>query len=425
MRTLIDNATLYTGNAFITDGCIQIEDQLIAYCGKKSDAPAFSPENTIDAQGCIAMSGLSNAHTHISMTLLRGLGSNLALQDWLEQAIFPAEDKLTAQTARAGAMLGIMEQLRFGVTCFADMYYFMDGIAEAVKQTGIRALLTRGIVGDGSDTTRLDENIALIKDYNGACNGRILCGIGTHGEYTNSEDSLLMQAQAARELNCPIHVHVSETFKETQECKERHNGLSPTQYLAQVGLLGKKTVAAHCVWVDDNDINTLSNLGVSVVHNPISNLKLASGFMPLDTMLKANINVALGTDGCASNNNLNIWEEIRFASIIHKGYQNDPTLISPQNVLDMATYNGAKAMGFDKVGKLLPGWHADIILVNAACAHMHPVIDPYANLVYSAQGLDVRMTMVDGQILYKDGQFMTLDEQEVIRKADEAAKTLL
>lgn len=425
MKTLIENAIVFDGERSMTDACIQIDGAVITYAGEKAQAPAFDAQKRIDARGGIAMPGLCNAHTHMAMSLLRGLGSDLNLQDWLNTAIFPAEDKLTHETATAGVMLSIMEQLRFGVTTFADMYYFMDGVAESVKTTGIRALLTRGLVGDVSaDPMRLDENIDLIKRYHGACDGRIRCGLGTHAEYTNNEASLIRQAEVARELDCAIHVHVSETASETAECKARHGGLSPVKYLHKLGLLSKKTLAAHCVHADAEDIAILAQSGTSVAHNPISNLKLASGIMPLKQMLDAGVNVALGTDGCASNNTLNLFEEMRMAAILHKGVSGDPTVISPAQVLSMATVNGARAMGFEDVGLLKPGQRADIILVDTNVAHMQPCKDPTVNLVYSAQGSDVFMTMVDGKVLYQDGEFLTLDAQKVIRKAKEAADSI-
>lgn len=430
MKTLIENAVLLDSercvqNTCVSGGVIQIDGALITYAGPAQGAPDFVPDTRIDARGGIAMPGLCNTHTHLAMTLLRGLGSDLVLQDWLEKAIFPAEDKLTHETATAGAMLGIMEQLRFGVTAFADMYYFMDGVAEAVQETGIRALLTRGLVGDISDPSRLHENIDLIRRYHNACDGRIRCGLGTHAEYTNTEASLLRQAEVARELGCAVHVHASETLKETRECMERHGGLSPVKYLDTLGLMGPKTLAAHCVHVDDADIELLADRGVSVAHNPISNLKLASGVMPLEKMQRAGVNIALGTDGCASNNTLNLFEEIRVAAILHKGVSGDPTCVSPAQVLSMASVNGARAMGFEDVGLIREGQRADIILVDTACAHMTPCHDPAVGIVYSAQGSDVFMTMVDGRVLYQDGEFKTLYPQQVLRKAQEAAKTIL
>ena len=425
MKICIENAIVFDGERSFENACVHIDGAFIVYAGPSEKAPAFDAQKRIDARGGIAMPGLCNAHTHMAMSLLRGLGSDLNLQDWLENAIFPAEDKLTHETATAGVMLSIMEQLRFGVTSFADMYYFMDGAAEAVKETGIRALLTRGLVGDVSaDSTRLDENIDLIRRYHGACDGRIRCGLGTHAEYTNNEASLIRQAEVAREFGCSVHVHVSETAKEVAECKERHGGLSPVKYLYNLGLLTPNTLAAHCVHVDEEDIALLARSGASVAHNPISNLKLASGVMPLGRMLDAGINVALGTDGCASNNTLNLWEEIRLTAILHKGVSGDPTLITPRQVLSMATIGGARAMGFEDVGYLRPGYRADIILVDATGAHMQPCKDPAVNLTYSAQGSDVFMTMVDGKVLYEDGAFLTLDAQEVTRKAQEAVETV-
>jgi 5-methylthioadenosine/S-adenosylhomocysteine deaminase len=425
MRTMIEHVLLYTGANFVPDACLHIDGPVITYAGAEKLAPPFAAQQRVDGRGRLAMPGLANAHTHLAMTLLRGVGSDWALQDWLEKAIWPAEERLSPAYAKAGAELGLLEQLRFGITAFADQYFYMDQVAEAVLASGARALLTRGLIAMGDDGSRLAENVALYRDYDRAGDGRILVGLGTHAEFTNTEDSLRKHADTARQLGARIHVHISETRSETEACKARHQGRTPTRYLADIGLLDGPVLAAHCVWVDEADMDILAERRVTVAHNPVSNLKLASGVMPMPAMLQKGISVALGTDGAASNNNLNLWEEMKLAGILHKGVSGDPTLVSPVQALTAVTLNGARGMGFDNVGMLLPGWRADIILLDITAPHWQPCVDQAANLVYAAQGSDVCLTMVDGRVLYRDGEYLTLDRERILAEAAQAAKVMI
>jgi len=417
---------LFTGSDWVPDACAHIEGSKIVYAGPRNQAPVFDPaDRCIDGKGGVLMPGLVNAHTHLSMTLLRGIGSDQVLQDWLEKDVWPAEERLTPAFAKVGAELGLLEQIRFGVTAFADQYFYMDAVADAVMQSGARALLTRGLIAFGDKGERLAENVALFQQYHGAAEGRIRVGIGTHGEYTNTDESIRAHVEAAWELGAMIHVHIAETRAEAEGCKSRRNGRTVVRYLADMGLLDIPTLAAHCVWVDDADIDLLAEKKVAVAHNPVSNLKLASGVMPLPRMLERGIQVSLGTDGAASNNNLNLWEEAKLTGILHKGVSGDPTLITPSQVLAMATVNGARAMGFEDVGMLLPGWRADMILLEAGLPHRVPCVDPAADLVYSAQGADVRMTMVDGHVLYLDGEYLTLDKERIVAEAKQASDVMI
>ncbi len=425
MRQSIEHTLLYTGERWFADATIHIDGAMITYAGPAADAPAFAPESRIDGRRTVTMPGLANAHTHLSMTLLRGVGSDRTLQDWLENAVWPAEARLTPAFTKVGAQLGLLEQLRCGVTVFADQYFYMDEVAQAVADSGARALLTRGLIAFGDNGERLAENVSLYKTWHGACDGRIRVGLGTHGEYTNTEASIRAHAEAARTLGAMIHVHISETRKETEECKQRHQGRSPTRYLADLGLLDHPTLAAHCVWVDESDMDLLAEKDVTVVHNPVSNLKLASGVMPLTTMLAKGIRVALGTDGTASNNNLNLWEEVKLTGILHKGVSGDPTLVRPDEVLRMASWNGVQAMGFTDVGRIASGFRADLVLLDATSPHWTPCLDPSANLVYAAHAGDVRVTMVDGRILYQDGTYPTLDKERILAEAQAAAQVMV
>jgi 5-methylthioadenosine/S-adenosylhomocysteine deaminase len=271
---------------------------------------------------------------------------------------------------------------------------------------------------------RLAENVALFEKYHGAADGRLRVAIGTHAEYTNTDESIRSHVAAAERLGAMIHVHIAETRAETEGCKKRRGGRSPVRCLADLGLLDLPVLAAHCVWVDGADIALLAQKGATVAHNPVSNLKLASGVMPLPAMLDHGLRVALGTDGAASNNNLNLWEEVKLTGILHKGISGDPALISPAQTLAMATLNGARGLGFERVGMLLPGWRADLVLLGAGLAHRTPCADPAADLVYAAQGGDVRLTMVDGRVLYRDGEHLTLDRERILAEAEFAARAM-
>lgn len=356
------------------------------------------------------MPGLANAHTHIAMTLLRGWGSDLNLHDWLFTKIFPAEDRLTNEFVRTGSRLAFAELFRFGVTSIADMYFYMDQVAIAAKESGARASLARSVsVTSGPNgSLGLAQARSLIDDWNGAEDGRIIVAVSPHSEYTTSDELNRKLIALAREKNVPIHVHLSETRSETEECVKRH-GLTPVMYYNSLGAFDSHVMAAHCIFVNDEDIDTLTAHGAMISHNPVSNLKLASGVMPLPKLLEKGALVALGTDGVASNNTHNLWEEIRLTGILHKGVSGDPTTISPLQVMKMATENGAVGMGFEDCGRLEKGKRADLIFINDAQPHYVPCEDVPSALVYSAQGSDVTLTMVNGRVVYKDGEYKTLD----------------
>jgi len=425
VKTLIDSVILVSmdGREPIQDAVVQIDNGIIAYAGEKEKAPGFAADRTISGRGRIAMPGMVNAHTHVPMTLLRGIGSDLPLQRWLTEAIFPLEDKLTGEDVYWGSMLGIMEMLRFGVTSFLDMYMFADDIAQAVEKSGIRAVLQRPILGtQEGDLYRIAESEELYKNWNGSCEGRLTVMAGPHAEYTSDPEMIKRIVAHADKLGCGINVHISETKSETEECIGRH-GVTPTKYFEQLGLFDRHAVAAHCVWMTPDDAEIFARKGVYIAHNPVSNLKLGSGVMPIHEQLLSH--TALGTDGAASNNTLSIFEELRAAALIHKGVTLDPTLIGAKQALEMATVNGARALALENVGALSQGMKADLILVKTAGAHAAPMADPLSHLVYAAQGSDVSLTMVDGHILYEDGQFSTFDAQEVIAQAKACAKELV
>ena len=409
---------------FVEDAEILIEDQLIVYAGKRSEAPAFEADDTIDGHGALAMPGLCNMHTHTPMTLLRSIGSDLPLDRWLNEAIFPVEKHLTDDAVRAGTDLGILEMLRFGTTSFNDMYMHMDMEAEAVRDSGMRALLGHGVVDFDESCSDLLPNIALIEKWNHAADDRIRVALAPHSEGATTQKVMEKIRDAAEAYKVPVHVHVSETKLDFDGSLERR-GLTPPQYLEKLGMLEFPVLAAHCVWFTDEDIELFARRGAVILHNPVSNLKLASGIAPISKMLKAGCKVAIGTDGVASNNNLNLWEEIKLMPMLQKGTTLDPTVVSPAQTIAAATSVGAKGMGYDNLGLLKAGYLADLILVNISEAHMLPCNDMESNLVYSVQGSDVCMTMVNGKVLYHNGVYTTLDAGLVMERAKKEAALLL
>ena len=412
----LENIHLYTGEAAFENGCVVVDGDRILYAGEWDGCPA-GRYDSIDGRGGIVMPGLYNAHCHAAMTLERGVGSDLHLMDWLNQ-VFPIEANLKERDVYDGTKLAILEMIRRGVVSFADMYYFMDEVARAVEETGIRANLCRGC----SDLQGVDSISALKDAWDGKANGRIRISMGLHAEYTSTMDVAQYAAQKAREWGLSAHIHLAETRSETMGCMERH-GCTPAEYFRRVGMFDVPTICAHCVYMTDEDMGILASHGASAIHNPTSNLKLASGIAKVTHLMEKGVNVALGTDGPSSNNVLDLMAEMKLASILQKGALEDPTALNAHDALKMATLNGAKAMGFADCGVLAPGKKADLILVNDETLAICPDIP--AELVYCAQGLDVTLTMVDGRILYRDGEFMTLDPKETVARAMEAYRSLM
>ncbi len=429
MRTKITNITLTPGVEneahipFIYGAEVQIDSGRVAYAGDAANAPAFVADETIDGSGCLAMPGLINLHTHTAMTLLRGVGGDLTLERWLHEEIFPREKHLTDESVRAGTDLGVAEMLRFGTTSFCDMYMHMDAVTESVRDSGMRALLGHGVVDFDESCADLAPGIELAERWNHACDDRIRVALAPHSEGATTEKLLRRVVQAAKELRLPIHIHVSETKLDRDESVARR-GLKPPAYLEKLGLLDFPVIAAHCVWFDDDDIALFAKHGVTIVHNPVSNLKLASGIAPIAKMLSCGCKVAVGTDGVASNNNLNLWEEIKLMGILHKGATLDPTVVSPAQVLSAATVVGAKAMGYDDLGLLKPGYRADLILVDLHTPQMTPQNALEDGQIYSVQGSDVRLTLVDGRVLYRDGEYPTLDVASAMTRSAACAERI-
>lgn len=400
----------------ISKNCyVGIDGDSIDYVGDNPDKSKY--ESYRELIDCVLMPGLYNMHTHTSMTLLRGVGAGLPLDRWLNEKVFPIEAKLTEDDIRVGTRIAIAEMLASGVVSFTDMYDFPRISVEEIGVTGIKANVSRPVLAldknEGyEDNWRAKESIAFFNECNGLFDGRVKIDFAIHAEYTSTPEVVRQYGIDCKKHGAIMHLHLSETKKEHVECKERH-GKTPAKYFYDLGVFDNPTVAAHCVMAELDDVFLLQESGVTVAHNPTSNMKLGSGFMPMAAMLTSGVNITLGTDGCASNNNQNLFEEMHLASIIHMGYLNDPTLLSPVELLKMATINGATAQQRMDGGSIKVGKKADIIAVSKQAPHMMPDLDTHALLVYSAQASDVKMTMVNGKILYENGEYKTIDIDEM------------
>ncbi len=409
----------------IYGGVVVVEDGQIAYVGEMPGPAKEDGEEVIDATGCVVMPGLISAHTHVSMTLMRGYADDMALQPWLEQKIWPAEMKLRREDVYWGAMLGIAEFLRGGVTCFNDMYHYFDAVAEAAMDAGIRACVSGVLLGilptAEEDMRRAVEFTAELRQRG---DDLVIPMLAPHAPYTCPDPMLERLTEAAIELDVAIHIHLSETRKEVEDSLAEH-GRTPVQHLDDIGLFRARTVAIHCVHLTDEDIDILASRGVGVVHCPTSNMKLASGFSPVHKLLEAGVKVGLGTDGPASNNNLNMFEEMMMAATIAKGHTGDPQVVRAEQALVMATRGAAEALGIDHlVGTLEVGKRADIIVIDTARPHWQPMHNIVSHLVYSAQAADVRDVIVDGRVVVRNRQFVALDEAEIVARAAECARRI-
>ncbi len=407
----------------LKNGTVVIEDGKITEIGEKTRESA---DTVIDANGSVVMPGLVNTHTHAAMTLFRGYADDLQLAEWLEKHIWPAEAQLKAEDVYKGSLLACLEMIKSGTTSFADMYFFMDETAKAVEASGLRASLSHGLIelwNKEKGEADLKEGKRFVRAWQGAAGGRIKTMYGPHAPNTCSEEFLAKVKEEARRDGAGIHIHVLETEAELNAMKERY-GKCSVHLLEDLGFLGPDVLAAHCVWLSDGDIEILRKRGVNVSHNPISNMKLASGIAPVYKMLEKGMNVTLGTDGCASNNNLDLFEEMKTAALLHKVSTGNPIALPARQVLEMATVNGAKALGTE-TGMLKVGKKADVIIVDMNKPHLTPCFDVPSHLVYSAKGSDVRTTIVDGKVLMDNYGVLALDEETVVEDARKAAEELV
>lgn len=409
-----------------TVSSVLIKDDIIAEIGDN-----ISEENVdriIDGTGKILMPGLVNTHTHLSMTLFRGLADDLSLDSWLNDYIWPTEAHLNGYYCYIGALLGAVELIKSGTTTFSDMYFYMGDVAKAVDEAGLRAVLSYGMIDFDDEEKRkaeIAENVDLFKKCNNAADGRIKVFFGPHAPYTASKTLLDEVKELAREFNTGIHIHVSETQKEVEDIIEQ-TGKRPFEYLDDIGFLGPNVVAAHAVWLSEEEIDIIMDRGVKISHNPCSNMKLASGVSPVADMLNHDICVSIGTDGASSNNNLDLIEEMKTASLLQKVTTLDPKALTSEETIAMATINGAVALGLeDEIGSIEVGKKADLILIDTNDANMTPDSSCISsNVVYAAKGSNVDTTICNGKILMENKKLTTLDEQEIYKKAREAIAEL-
>lgn len=426
---LIKNAMVYRENNTISCGMtILVEENKILDITTNTDiinsfydAHRFETDfDVVDAGGNLVMPGLVNTHTHSPMTLLRNIGSDLTLQEWLFGEIIPRECNLTPENIYYGSMAAQMEMMRSGTTCFCDMYEPFEMLTKAVIDSGMRAnICTAGLHNDWSTGEKrtyetFDKSIELFKKYNKY--NRLNIFFEMHSVYLYRQEWLYRIVECAKEYKTGIHMHLHETIKEIDDFTALNKGMRPTEFLEEIGAFDVKTVAAHCTHLSDSDIEILKKHDVNVAINMTSNLKLGSGIPPLTRLIDSGVNVTLGTDGCASNNNLNMFEEIHLAALLYKGLYQDPTLIKASQVVDMATKNGAHALCDVPCGTIAKGSMADMIIVDLSAIHLTPVNDINALICYSMQGSDVDTVIIDGKIVMKQKKFTSIDEEKIMHE---------
>lgn len=416
-KILLKSVEYLANEGIVKKADIAIEGSEIFQIG--SIKPEWQPDKVIDCTNKLAIPGLVNTHTHAAMTLFRSYADDMQLMDWLQTKIWPAEANLTADDVYWGTQLAIAEMIKSGTTTFADMYFFMPEVAKAVEDTGIRAVLSRGMAGVAPTALQaLQESEEFYQQFNHSAEGRITVMLGPHAPYTCPPDYLDKVVSLAQKLGSEIHIHLSETIGEVEECKAKY-GKSPIALMDELGVLDCGVLAAHCVHVSEADISIMKNKNVRVAHNPGSNMKLASGVAPVSEMLKAGLCVGLGTDGAASNNNLDMLEEIRLAALLHKVSNNDPLAIPAKTAVALATEHGAKAVGLGNiVGQLVEGFKADITLFDMNKLHWYPRHDRLSLLTYSAAASDVDTVIINGKIVLENKQLTTIDEERLIEEVN-------
>jgi len=410
-KYLFINARLLD-NRFVN---VAVEGAFVTYIGDGRPEAQF--DRVIDCRGNLLMSGFYNTHCHAAMTLFRGYGEDMSLREWLDTRILPAEDRLDDDKVYYGSLLAIAEMLASGIVSFSDMYFFCHKTADAVLTSGIKANLSRSLVSFGEGArikgdTRFQESVALCRDYHGAADGKLLVDMSLHAEYSNVESYIRDVSEYTAKEGLRMQLHLSETLSEHEGCIERR-GKTPARFFYDCGTFLSPTTCAHGVYLSDDDMDLLASVGATVSHNPCSNLKLGSGVARVSEMMKRGVNVGLGTDGAASNNSLDFFREMYVASLIAKGSSCDPTVGKAADILTIATKNGALSQGRTDAGELMIGNRADLILVSLEDVNTMPTYDPTYTAVYAAKASNVRMTMVDGRILYENGEYTTLDIEKI------------
>lgn len=422
MTMLIKNVGLYRGGKVEEGKNILIEGTRIR--SFPEDVKGISSDEVIDGKGMLALPGLINTHTHVAMTLFRSYADDLALMDWLQNMIWPAEAHLDDDIVYWGSMLAFAEMIRGGTTAFCDMYMFMESCAKAAEKAGIRGNIARGLAGVTPNGEKaLEENIRLYQDWNNACDGRIRVMLGPHAPYTCPPEYLKKVRDASEKYGIPIHIHLAETKGEVETCIEKF-GITPIALMNQIGLFDRPTLAAHCVHVNEEDIQIMAEKHVCVAHNPGSNLKLASGIAPVPKMRSAGITVGLGTDGASSNNKLDMFAEMRLAALIHKAAALDPFAVKADEAMQMGTAEGAKCLGYDDLGALDEGKLADIILIDRSGYHWKPRFNSISLAVYAGNSMDVDTVIVNGQLLMRGKELLTIDKEQLDFETERVTKKL-
>ena len=415
--------TMDEGMNVIRNGAVAVDDGVIVAIGPAGEINGeYSATERLDGANRVVLPGLVNGHSHAAMTLLRGVADDLELMTWLNDYIFPAEvEFVDAEFVRIGTELACWEMIRGGTTTFVDMYYYPDAIASVVESCGMRAYISATVIGQRSpDAEGAEDSITKGLEFIGRWQGRnsrITPIFGPHANYTMNEEQLRATREAANEAGVPISIHLSESPFEVQYSKDTY-GTTSINFYESINFFDGLTIGAHVVWPTEEEIPILAERKVGVIHNPTSNMKIASGVSPVTAMLRAGVRVGLGTDGAASNNDLDMWEEMRLAAFLQKVDRMDPTALSAGTVLKMATSGGAEAIGLgDSVGSLLTGKRADLVQVSFDDVHFVPTYDVISHLVYVADEQDVASTVVDGKVLMKDGEMLTIDTNRVRREA--------
>lgn len=426
----IENGLFVTMNdvSKVIRGHMVVTDDRITYIGTEAPELIEPDVEKIDGSKLAFMPGLVNTHGHAAMTLLRGYSDDQKLQVWLEQKMWPMEAKYADTDTRAGSALAIIEMLRSGTTTFIDMYDRMEQVAQMTEQAGIRGVLTRGVIGlcsEEEQKAKLNDAITFAREWNGKAEGRISTMLSPHAPYTCPPAFIEKFVEAAYDLDLPLHTHMSETLAEVEQ-NVRDYGVRPVEHLDRLGFFSRPSLVAHAVHLNDEEIKLLAARGVSVSHNPVSNLKLASGVARLPELLHAGVKVSLGTDSVASNNNLDLFEEIRFSALLHKGVSGDPTAIPAMEALKLGTTHGANAIWQgDSIGQLKEGMKADFIAIDLDQAHFYPMTDIVSHLVYAGSGRDVKHVWVDGHQVVRDKVCTMMDEEKIRYEAQASFERLL
>lgn len=424
MNILVKGASVLQPDYTTKVADIAITDDKIVAVG---EVPAgFVADNTINGKDKFAVPGFVNTHTHASMTLLRSYADDLALMDWLNNHIWPVEAKMVEKDIRVGGELAVLEMIKSGTTAFLDMYGpYLESVIDVTAKAGIRGVFSRGPIGfiPGQDKV-LDENAVMYKNYNGTADGRITVAMGVHAPYTCPPEFCEKAAGLAKDNGMHMHIHMSETQDEINQMQEKY-GKRPFKYIEETGLFDVPAIAAHCVWLDDEDFSIMKKQNIAVAHNPASNMKLASGIAPVPRMLKEGITVGLGTDGTSSNNNLDMLEEIRLAAILHKVNELDPLSVPAAEALKMGTETGAKAIWLDDTGVIAPGKKADIVLYDLNRPEWCPRHNLVSLLVYSASSASADTMICNGKVIMEKGKVLTMDEERILHEAQEAAMALV